>query len=190
MVSEKLQRAAARAVSTHPLVLLGERFGREGALGILVVLALAPSTVSTEASLLGEAGLFAAILIGATGYRSLIEATSESEVEATQRLYAQGEITLDELNRRLDVLLDPEAERIREAVEEVRGVGPETSAAIATEFGTLQAVRMSTPERLQEVHGVGPSTASALAEHLGRADDARRGEIEATATVTDGGDRP
>jgi hypothetical protein len=135
---EKLQRAAARAVSTHPLVLLGERFGREGALGILVVVALAPSTVSTEASLLGEAGLFLAILIGATGYRALIEATSESEVETAQRLYAEGEITLDELNRRLDLLLDDEADRIRQAVEEVRGVGPSTAEAVADHLGESQ----------------------------------------------------
>lgn len=187
-MSDDRLRAARRMLTTHPLVLLGERFGREGALGILVVVALAPSTVSTEASLLGEAGLFLAILVGATGYRALIEATSESEVETAQRLYAEGEITLDELNRRLDLLLDDEADRIRQAVEEVRGVGPETSAAIAYDFGTLQAVRMSTPERLQQVHGVGPSTAEAIAEHLGGVDDGRRDEIE-TAAVADGGER-
>jgi ribosomal protein S13 len=167
---EELQRAAARAVSTHPLVLLGERFGRGGALTLLLVVGIAPVVLTPEGAVLGDVGLLVAVVIGATGYGGLIEATGESEVEATQRLYAEGEITLDELNRRLDLLLDDEADRIRQAVEEVRGVGPETSAAIAYDFGTLQAVRMSTPERLQEVHGVGPSTAEAIAEHLGSGD--------------------
>jgi ribosomal protein S13 len=185
---EKLQRAAARAVSRHPLVVLGERFGREGALALLLVFALAPALFTPEGSTVGEAALFAALVVGATGFRDLIEATTESEVEGAQRLYANGEITLDELNRRLDLLLDDEADRIRQAVEQVRGVGPETSAAIAYDFRTLQAVRMSTPARLQQVHGVGPSTAEAIADHLG---ESQRVEVESVEgeAVADGGER-
>lgn len=53
------------------------------------------------------------------------------DVEAAQWAYSNGGIPLSELERRMDVALDPEAQQLRELVEDVQGVGPETSALLA-----------------------------------------------------------
>lgn len=84
------------------------------------------------------------------------------DVEAARRAYADGEIPLAEMERRIDVALDPRAQRLRALVEDVQGVGPETSAAIAGEFGTVEALEGASMADLQEIYGVGPNTAGAI----------------------------
>jgi ERCC4-type nuclease len=83
-------------------------------------------------------------------------------VERVQRQYERGEIDLAELERRLDVLADPEADRIRETVERVNGVGEATSWAVAAEFSSLRELREASREELQSVPGVGDQRAAAL----------------------------
>jgi NAD-dependent DNA ligase len=81
-------------------------------------------------------------------------------------LTANDEITLQELERRVELEVDQEATRIREAVEPVNDVGPATSAAIAENFDTLEEIRQASVEDLEEIHGIGPSTAEAVKQRL------------------------
>jgi ERCC4-type nuclease len=70
-------------------------------------------------------------------------------------LYASGEISLHEFERCAELILDDEAERIRNDVEGVNGVAPETSASIALEFDSLEDVESGSREELEDVHGIG-----------------------------------
>jgi endonuclease III-like uncharacterized protein len=47
-------------------------------------------------------------------------------------------------------------------VEDVNGVGPQTSKAIAREYESLDGLRASDRERLEGVYGVGEETAEAV----------------------------
>jgi ERCC4-type nuclease len=92
--------------------------------------------------------------------------TEPTPAEEAREAYRNDEITLEELERRLDVELDPEAERIRGVLERVNGVGPETSRTIAERFDSLEEVRRASQDELEAIHDVGPSTASAIKERL------------------------
>lgn len=87
-------------------------------------------------------------------------------VASVKRQYRRGGIDERELERRLDVVADPEAARIREAVERINGIGESTSWDIASEFDTLDAVREASLNRLQEVPDVGEHRAQAIQERL------------------------
>jgi len=89
-----------------------------------------------------------------------------SAVENANAAYVRGEIDEQELERRLELALDPRAERIRETVEQVNGVGPATSAAIASEFESLESVRAANPAELESVNGVGPDRAEAIRDQV------------------------
>lgn len=85
-----------------------------------------------------------------------------SDAEAARNAYANGEIPLSEMERRLDVALDPEAQRLRTLVEDVKGVGPETSATIAAEYMTVDALENASSAELEKLYGIGPNTAHAI----------------------------
>lgn len=88
------------------------------------------------------------------------------DLEAARRAYVDGEISLSEFERRVQLHLDPEADRIREAVEPINGIGPSTSAAIAERFATVDAVEQAEQRELEAVPGVGPDRAEAIRERL------------------------
>lgn len=88
------------------------------------------------------------------------------DVDRAHAAYVSGEIDESELERRLDLALDPETERIRAAVVPVNGVGPATAAALHEEFGTLAAVERADADELAHAHGVGEKTAAAIRERL------------------------
>ena len=96
----------------------------------------------------------------------------DDDLEAAHAAYVDGRIDEDELERRLELAVDDEAARIRESVEEVSGVGPATSAALALRFDTLEDLREASRRDLEAVHGVGPSTVSAIRERYGLEDEA------------------
>lgn len=78
--------------------------------------------------------------------------------------YQREGIDERELERRLGVVLDPAAEQLRETAESVSGIGPETSAAIAThpEFRTVDDLRNADQEALEDADGTGEVYAAAL----------------------------
>ena len=90
-------------------------------------------------------------------------------LEKAKRQYARDEISEAEFHRRLELHLDERNNRIRTAVEEIDGVGPETSEAIALRYSSLDELADSDHEEIEEIHGVGESTATAIREHLDRA---------------------
>lgn len=85
-----------------------------------------------------------------------------SGVEAIRAAYVEGEIGVDEMERRLSFALDERAQEIRERVERVNGVGPETSAAIAERFDSWHELERADRDDLERVHGVGPTTAEEI----------------------------
>lgn len=88
------------------------------------------------------------------------------DVAEAQAAYVAGEIDERELEQRLEIAVDPEAERIRAAVENVSGVGSARSAALAHEFETIDAVRDADVDDLADVPDVGPALAEAIDERV------------------------
>ncbi|MFC7216255.1 helix-hairpin-helix domain-containing protein [Saliphagus sp. GCM10025334] len=78
----------------------------------------------------------------------------------------QNEIDTDELERRLEFDLDDRNDQIRAFVEDVNGVGPKTSKAIAREFASFEELRGADRERLESVHGVGEGTVEAVLKRI------------------------
>jgi len=89
---------------------------------------------------------------------------ARDEPEAARDAYVRGEIDEIELERRLELALDPRAEEIRETVERVDGIGPATSASIAMHFESVDDLRDADREDLESIHGVGPATSRAVDE--------------------------
>ncbi|WP_455448193.1 helix-hairpin-helix domain-containing protein [Natrinema thermotolerans] len=112
-----------------------------------------------------ELVLIAAIILGATA-RTYLERDEEDPADEAKRLYAEGQIDEPELERRIDEAVDDEFERIRLIVEDVNGVGPQTSKAIAREYATLEDLRGTDWDRLEAVYGVGEETAEAVLERV------------------------
>jgi DNA ligase (NAD+) len=75
------------------------------------------------------------------------------------QLSANGERLLANLRRRLDVPLW----RVLVALS-IRHVGPTAARALATEFGSMAAIREATEEQLAAAEGVGPTIAEAVIE--------------------------
>lgn len=109
-----------------------------------------------------------AIVLGLVAFASsdIDGAGAPSELERARERYVSGEISLDEFEARAELILDERAQSIRERVEEVNGIGPATSAAIAQEFTTVEEVSDADVERFTSIHGVGESTATELVESL------------------------
>lgn len=112
--------------------------------------------------------LSAVLLVALVGGAWVVDQarTERTPVEAATAAYKRGEISLAELERRVELAMDPEAERIREAVEPINGVGPATSASIAEHFRSLEHLREAEPAEIEDVHGVGPSMAEAINQRL------------------------
>ena len=87
-------------------------------------------------------------------------------VEYVHHLYRTDAIDEREMERRLAVVVDPEAERIREATERVSGIAEKTSWSIASRFDTLDDVREADLDELQAVPNVGDKRAQNLRDEL------------------------
>lgn len=96
--------------------------------------------------------------------REFLDPVPSDPLEREQYRYATGEIDLAELELRIAVHLDPEAERIRSWAERRSGIGEATSFGIAARFETLENARSASREELESVPNVGEKRASALLE--------------------------
>jgi ERCC4-type nuclease len=91
------------------------------------------------------------------------------EPSAMERLKTQYETTdmdHDEFSRRVDDLLDPGEQDIRERVEDVSGVGPAVAGEVAEHFESVEHVRQADREELQQVPDVGPSRSESIHRHF------------------------
>jgi hypothetical protein len=116
-----------------------------------------------------EIALSGAILVGAVVVAMFGAARAGGEptdVERAIAAYRDGYIGEHELEARLELAMDPEAERIRVATEAINGIGPATSADLALAFDSLEELRAADRSGLTDDHGIGPSTADAVKEHL------------------------
>lgn len=104
-------------------------------------------------------------VVGSAAIPKVVTGDATPTERETQR-YAEGEISLEELERRLEVLEDPEADRIRESVERVSGIGEATSWTIAERYRSLEELRRADVEDLEEISNVGEQRAKALKERL------------------------
>jgi len=176
----------------HPLVFLAERWGRGPSLVILGVIAIGPSVILPEGHPATAVGFVAVVILGTTGWEDAVEATQPTELERAKELYRDGRITHDELERRLDLILDEDAQRIMSTVEEIAGVGPELASTLALEYGSERELATATKDELEEIHGIGPSTAEAIVGYTSWSEEAAASSTRAasrTATATDGGGR-
>jgi len=89
-----------------------------------------------------------------------------SPVEQLQQEWVDNEITDEEFERRLELALDERAVVIREAVEEIDGVGTERSALLADRFESVEAVRRASRDELTAINDIGPSTAADVQAHF------------------------
>jgi DNA ligase (NAD+) len=79
--------------------------------------------------------------------------------DGTRALTANGQRLLDNLDRAKQVPLW----RVLVALS-IRHVGPTAARALATEFGSMEAIRAATEEQLAAAEGVGPTIAEAVIE--------------------------
>ncbi|OLZ39084.1 hypothetical protein A6E15_19160 [Natrinema saccharevitans] len=117
----------------------------------------------------GEPSLFelvvASIILAGTA-RTYLERDEEDPADEARRLYQEGLIDELEFERRIGEAVDDEFEKIRLVVEDINGVGPKTSKAIAREYTTIEDLRGTDRERLEDVYGVGEETADAVLERV------------------------
>lgn len=114
------------------------------------------------------AGVLVLALVAALADR-FVDDDSESRhwsEEEAKRAYVEGEIGMDELERRLDRTLDERSQTIRDRVEGVSHVGPYRAARIADRFDSVEEIRSADREELEAVHNVGPSIAERIQERV------------------------
>lgn len=92
--------------------------------------------------------------------------TTIYNVEAAREAYSEGRITLTEMERRVNVALDPESKQLRRYVEEVNGVGPEISAALSAEYRSTEELSKASKSDLEAIYGIGPNTARAIKQQF------------------------
>jgi len=89
----------------------------------------------------------------------------EIEVDHARELYVSGEISIEEFESRLDVLLDEDRRQVRETVESIPLIGPERSSRIASRFSSRE-LRAADVDELCETPGIGESLAVEIVEEV------------------------
>ena len=108
--------------------------------------------------------ILALVLLGDWGRDRLSDNRPDAvdPVSDLRQQYVDGDLSIEEFEARLSVALDEDKQAVRERVEAVDGIGPETSAALAQAFPTVEHLRAADAAQLQTVEGVGPERAQAL----------------------------
>jgi len=87
-------------------------------------------------------------------------------LEHAQMLYEQSEISLCEFERRVDIYEDPEAAKIRSALEQINGIDTATSFTVAEHYDTLRQLRNADSDELEDIHGIGPAKSESITKRL------------------------
>lgn len=167
----------------HPLDRLADRYGDRGAALMLVVSVLVPLALLPTDHPAGPVILGLGVVCYATSEGLDLTDPGLSDLERAQRLYQTGDITLDEFERRAELLLDERKQRLRGLAEEINGVGPATSADLAREFDSPDDLRRATPEDLKQISGIGPATAEKIGTQLGKVSETVEAETDPLAEV-------
>jgi hypothetical protein len=84
-------------------------------------------------------------------------------VDEVHQLYLDDEIDEDELEERLEILIDDRARTIRDIADDEHGIGEEISRKVAREFETVGEFVAADAEDLKAIDDVGPERAEKLA---------------------------
>lgn len=126
-------------------------------------------TGTTDPTFLALLAVGYGLLRGAGAARDRWEqwrADDPDPLEQVHEAYETGEIDEQELDRQLDLLMDESNQRIREAVEQVEGVGETRAKEIAVSFRSLGHLARADRERLEQVPDVGETTAERVVDHF------------------------
>jgi hypothetical protein len=74
--------------------------------------------------------VFLAIWLASEIYDRVRDESDDGDLAEAHRQYVAGEIDEQELEARIELAVDPRADELRSAVEQVNGVGPDRAAAI------------------------------------------------------------
>jgi ERCC4-type nuclease len=117
--------------------------------------------------LLALVGFVIVLVLGAVDKFSREEQAIQAQrVERLKEKRVAGEISESEFERRLELHLDDETDKIRTAVEPIPGVGEELSKFLAERFDSLDELREADVEQLENVPGVGEQRAEAIQSRL------------------------
>lgn len=118
------------------------------------------------------------VAVGVLRYQSpdRTDNTTIYDVKAARRAYTEGRIPLEEMERRVNVALDPQSKQLRKYVEEVKGVGPEISAALSAEYRSTEDLSKASKTELEEIYGIGPNTAHAIKQQFEQSETDERTE--------------
>lgn len=79
----------------------------------------------------------------------------DDAVEEVHELYFADEIDEEEMEARLDILVDDRKTTVRDMCDDVEGIGEELSLALAEEFDSAAELHAADSEDLQRVDGIG-----------------------------------
>lgn len=152
----------------HPMTVLVDVVGgEERALLVAIGVPVLVAVLGDGAIEMIGGGAFVVAML-ALAHRGHRESQKEGDVADLQAQYADGVISLDEFETRVELVLDPRAVEIRDAVEAADDVGPATSANIALTLRRqgqgVDAIADADPERLEAIHGVGPKRARSIVD--------------------------
>lgn len=152
-------------MTTHPLDSLADQLGDRAAAVVLAVATAGPLLLIPASVAPLWVGLGAIVYATSDGLD--LSDDGETELEHAQRRYRRGDISLQEFEERLEIILDDQAQEIRGLAETVKGVGPERSASVAHHYRTVREFRRASESDLREIHDIGPQLAEKLASEIG-----------------------
>ncbi|MFC6975690.1 helix-hairpin-helix domain-containing protein [Halomicroarcula sp. GCM10025709] len=92
--------------------------------------------------------------------------TEPTPIDQAHHAFVEGEIGVEELERRLAVLVDDRARTIREMADDADGIGEALSRDLAREFDTVSELRGADAADFERIDGIGEKRAKRLVETL------------------------
>ncbi len=90
------------------------------------------------------------------------DGSEQTAVDEVHQLYLDDEIDEDELEDRLEILVDGRARTIRDLADDEHGIGEEISRNVAREFDTVGEFVAADVEELKAIDDVGQERAERL----------------------------
>jgi hypothetical protein len=113
----------------------------------------------------------ALVILFGNAYESVVERVEDwwhdepetTAVDEVHQRYLDGDIDEDELEERLEILVDDRARTIRDLADDEHGIGTEISRKVAREFDTVGEFVAADVEDLKAIDDVGEERAERLA---------------------------
>jgi len=92
-----------------------------------------------------------------------VDDPESTAVDEVHQLYLDDEIDEDDLEERLEILVDDRARTIQDLADDEHGIGEEISRKVAREFDTVGEFVAADAADLEAIEDVGPERAERLA---------------------------